>query len=80
MARVIWRKADGSQEDFSFSSKVVLGRDAEADFKVESKGVSRCHKLIEERGGTFVLSDLGSTNRTLLNWRPQLKEAQIRSE
>ena len=79
MAQVIWRKADGSQEDFSFSSKVVLGRDDEADFKVESKGVSRCHILIEERGGAFVLSDMGSTNGTLLNGRPLLKEAQLRS-
>ena len=79
MARVIWRKADGSQEDYSFSSKVVLGRDDEADFKVESKGVSRCHILIEERAGCFVLSDMGSTNGTLLNGRPLLKEAQLRS-
>ena len=79
MAQVIWRKADGSQKDFSFSSKVVLGRDDEADFKVESKGVSRCHILIEERGGAFVLSDMGSTNGTLLNGRPLLKEAQLRS-
>ena len=79
MARVLWRKADGSIEEFSFSSRVVLGRDDEADFKVESKGISRCHILIEERGENYVLSDMGSTNGTLLNGRPLLDEAQLRS-
>ena len=79
MARVLWRKADGSQEEFSFSSKVVLGRDDEADFTVEAKGISRCHILIEERGENYVLSDMGSTNGTLLNGRPLIEEAQLRS-
>ena len=79
MARVLWRKADGSIEEFSFSSRVVLGRDDEADFKVDSKGISRCHILIEERGENYVLSDMGSTNGTLLNGRPLLEEAQLRS-
>ena len=79
MARVIWKKADGSWEDYSFRSKVVLGRDDEADFIVDAKGVSRCHILIEDRGGSYLLTDMGSTNGTLLNGRPLLKEAKLRS-
>ena len=79
MARVIWKKADGSLEDYSFRSKVVLGRDDEADFIVDAKGVSRCHILIEDRGGSYLLTDMGSTNGTLLNGRPLLKEARLRS-
>ena len=79
MARVTWKKADGSLEDYSFRSKVVLGRDDEADFIVDAKGVSRCHVLIEDRGGSYLLTDMGSTNGTLLNGRPLLKEARLRS-
>jgi len=78
MARVIWKKADGSREEYSFRSKVVLGRDDEADFIVDAQGVSRCHILIEDRGGSYLLTDMGSTNGTLLNGRPLLKEACLR--
>ena len=47
---------------------VVLGRDEDVDFTVHDLGVSRRHARIERRSdGTCVLTDLGSTNGTLVN-------------
>jgi len=47
---------------------ITLGRDDEVDFTVHDLGVSRRHARIERRGdGTCLLTDLGSTNGTLVN-------------
>jgi serine/threonine protein kinase len=67
MARVIWRKPDGSVEDRSIAESTTLGRDDDVDFTVHGRGVSRRHARIELRESYFVLCDLGSTNGTLLN-------------
>jgi hypothetical protein len=45
----------------------VLGRSRECDVMVDDANVSRRHAEIRPRGGTWVLSDLGSTNGVSVN-------------
>ncbi len=53
---------------FSLSKPTVtLGRMPECDIVVPDAGASRQHARIGQRDGAFVLSDLGSTNGTLVN-------------
>lgn len=50
---------------------VVLGRSPDVDFPVNDLGVSRRHACVERQGdGSCVLTDLGSTNGTLVNGSP----------
>jgi hypothetical protein len=50
--------------------KVTIGRLPESDVVVADPGASRHHAQIEQRDGAYVLSDLGSTNGTLVNDQP----------
>jgi FhaA, N-terminal domain/FHA domain len=45
----------------------TLGRSRQCDVVLSDPNVSRQHAEIRPRGGSWVLSDLGSTNGTLLN-------------
>lgn len=66
--RLVWEKGDGSVVDFPLTDAVmVVGRDEEADIRVDEPLVSRSHARIERRGERFVLLDLGSTNLTRVN-------------
>ena len=65
----------GSDHDLGrhvlIETAVTLGREDEVDFTLHDHGVSRMHARIERQGdGTCVLSDLGSTNGTLVNGTP----------
>ena len=44
-----------------------MGRDEEADIRVDESLVSRHHARIERRAGRYFVLDLGSTNRTRVN-------------
>ena len=46
---------------------ITIGRVDECDVVVTSPGVSRQHVRIERRGGSLVLTDLGSSNGTYVN-------------
>ncbi len=48
---------------------VTLGRSRQSDVLVEDPNVSRAHAEIRPRGGSWVLTDLGSTNGSRLNGR-----------
>jgi hypothetical protein len=48
---------------------VTLGRSRQSDVMVDDPNVSRTHAEIRPRGGSWVLSDLGSTNGSRLNGR-----------
>jgi hypothetical protein len=48
---------------------VTLGRSRQCDVVVNDPNVSRQHAEIRPRGGSWVLSDLGSTNGSCLNGR-----------
>ena len=47
----------------------TLGRSRQCDVMVDDPNVSRTHAEIRPRGGSWVLSDLGSTNGSRLNGR-----------
>ena len=46
---------------------VVIGRDLDADIRVDDSSVSRQHAAVERRGDGFVVRDLGSRNGTQVN-------------
>jgi hypothetical protein len=48
----------------------VLGRSRQSDIVVADGNVSRRHAEIRPRGGSWVLTDLGSTNGSTINGRP----------
>jgi hypothetical protein len=48
---------------------VTLGRSRQSDVMVDDPNVSRAHAEIRARGGSWVLTDLGSTNGSRLNGR-----------
>jgi hypothetical protein len=48
---------------------VTLGRSRQCDIVVDDPNVSRQHAEIRPRGDAWVLTDLGSTNGSLLNGR-----------
>ncbi|HEY5427751.1 MAG TPA: DUF3662 and FHA domain-containing protein [Solirubrobacteraceae bacterium] len=47
----------------------TMGRSRECDVMVDDPNVSRAHAEVRPRGGSWVLSDLGSTNGSRLNGR-----------
>ena len=50
-------------------SGVTIGRSRECDIVIDDPNVSRKHAEVRPRGGSWVLTDLGSTNGSLLNGR-----------
>jgi pSer/pThr/pTyr-binding forkhead associated (FHA) protein len=48
---------------------VTLGRSRQCDVVLNDPNVSRQHAEIRPRGGSWVLTDLGSTNGSSLNGR-----------
>jgi pSer/pThr/pTyr-binding forkhead associated (FHA) protein len=66
--RLVWERADGSHLQFPLvSSPMTVGRDEDADIRVDEALVSRAHARIEKRGDSYVVVDLGSTNLTRVN-------------
>ena len=62
--------AGGTQREHPLhSSPTVIGRGAEADLRLADTGVSRAHAEVRLDGGDVRLTDLGSTNGTLVNGR-----------
>ncbi len=55
---------------------VVIGRSRQSDVVVDDPNVSRQHAEIRPRGGSWVLTDLGSTNGSVLNGR-RIDEAEV---
>jgi pSer/pThr/pTyr-binding forkhead associated (FHA) protein len=45
----------------------VVGRDEDADIRVDEALVSRAHARVEPREGGYAVLDLGSTNYTRVN-------------
>lgn len=55
--------------------EILIGRGAEADLKLDNQTVSRKHAKICFAGGGFEISDLGSSNGTIVSGRPVQKTA-----
>jgi Protein of unknown function (DUF3662)/FHA domain len=61
-------QGDRTSRMFSLAKpSVMLGRLPESDVVVPDAGASRQHARISQSNGEFVLTDLGSTNGTLVN-------------
>lgn len=68
VACLVWSRSDGSTVSFAIDRQIMLvGRDEQADIRVDEPLVSRSHARIERRGGGFWVVDLASTNRTRVN-------------
>lgn len=46
---------------------LTIGRDPQNELVIDHPTVSRCHARVERKEGSFVLTDLGSTNGTFVN-------------
>ncbi len=67
-AQLVWSRKDGFEVVFPLDADVLtVGRDEEADIRVDEALVSRHHARIERRSGRYFVLDLGSTNRTRVN-------------
>lgn len=47
--------------------RILVGRSAECDVRIDDAGVSRSHALITSKAGSLSVEDLGSSNGTLVN-------------
>jgi pSer/pThr/pTyr-binding forkhead associated (FHA) protein len=67
-ARLVWVRSDGMEVPFELRPQpMLIGRDADADIRVDEPLISRAHARIEARGDVYVVLDLGSTNLTKVN-------------
>lgn len=66
--RLVWLRSEGEPVEFPLAAQqMTVGRDEEADIRVDEPLVSRAHARIERRGDAFFVVDLGSTNLTRVN-------------
>ena len=76
--RLVWSRPDGQEVEFPLQgSPLLVGRDEDADIRVDEPLVSRAHARIERRGFSFFVLDLGSTNLTRVNGDP-VNERELR--
>jgi DNA-binding NtrC family response regulator len=57
------------RSDLLQGAKLVIGRDEEADLRIQGSGVSRQHAELYRQGPLYAIRDLGSTNGTWLDGR-----------
>jgi Protein of unknown function (DUF3662)/FHA domain len=62
-------KSGNRVREFS-QGRVVVGRAADADFRIDNPDVSRRHAALYWSNGKIVIEDLGSTNGTMVNGYP----------
>ncbi len=77
-AQLVWMRTDGGEVAFPLAgSPLLVGRDEDADIRVDEPLVSRAHARIERRGPAYFVLDLGSTNLTRVNGQP-IRECLLR--
>jgi pSer/pThr/pTyr-binding forkhead associated (FHA) protein len=68
VARLVWQRGVDDAVEFVLDrSPMTVGREADADIRVDEALVSRAHARIELRGKSYFVLDLGSTNLTRVN-------------
>ncbi|MHC5080527.1 MAG: HD domain-containing phosphohydrolase [Planctomycetota bacterium] len=68
--RILKGKLRGETFQLNFGDTFVVGRDDSCNIPLIEDGVSRRHFTVEGRGHSFILTDLGSSNGTLVNGKP----------
>ncbi|RLB59450.1 MAG: hypothetical protein DRI34_01780 [Deltaproteobacteria bacterium] len=63
----------GKKFDFD-RVEITIGRTMENDVVLTDPGISRQHLSIRDKGGAYILKDLGSSNGTRLNGKPVKQE------
>ena len=69
-ARLLWRNLHREVMSIAVPERLVIGRGAGCDLTLANNRISRRHCEIHLLRGTAWLSDLGSTNGTIVNGRP----------
>lgn len=62
--------ADGEIVGWLTAPAAIVGRGSESDVKISDPGISRRHAEIRSENGEYVVTDLGSTNGTIVDGRP----------
>lgn len=62
--------ADGAVVGWVTEDVNIVGRGSDSDIKITDPGISRRHAEIRLEGGEYVVTDLGSTNGTIVDGRP----------
>lgn len=71
MARLVIRFNDETIDEIPFpEDNVTIGREKDNTVSINHLAVSRHHARIDRRGADFVITDLQSTNGTLVNEEP----------
>jgi hypothetical protein len=65
-------------DHFDLFGGVSLGRSADTDIRLDDRYSSGFHARVFNRGGTYFVEDLNSTNGTLLNSQELHGEAELR--
>lgn len=76
-ARLIIVSAEGAESEFELYGEASIGRAPDNLICIDNALVSQYHAVIEKRGDTFWLSDLGSTNGTTVNGDPVTVERKL---
>jgi hypothetical protein len=65
-------------DHFDLFGGISLGRSPDADVRLDDRYASGFHARVFNRGGTYLVEDLDSTNGTLLNSQELHGEAELR--
>ncbi|WP_448380012.1 FHA domain-containing protein [Gloeomargarita sp.] len=65
--------------DLRRRQRLTIGRDPQNDLVISHPTVSRYHARVERQDGSFVLTDLGSTNGTYVNGKPVTTPVVLRT-
>jgi len=68
----------GEGERFDLFGGLSLGRSPDADIRLDDRYASGIHARVYNRGGSYFVEDLNSTNGTLLNSQELHGEAELR--
>jgi pSer/pThr/pTyr-binding forkhead associated (FHA) protein len=58
--------------------RILIGRSADSDVRINHAGVSRSHAVVTAKDGAFFVEDLESSNGTLVNGK-RVRSVQLRN-
>lgn len=78
-AVLIWMKEDGSEVRFPiFAAVTTIGREASNMIPINDGSISRHHAKLMFQNGEYILTDLGSANKTYVNGQ-EIRETVLQS-